>query len=91
MPLRFRRSLRLLPGVKLNIGKQSASLSVGGRGATLNFSKRGVTQTLGIPGTGISYQQRLGAAGGPSRTSRPSVFVVGLIIAAVVWALLKAL
>lgn len=55
MPWRFRQSLRLLPGVRLNIGKQSMSLSVGGPGATLNLSRRGVRGTVGLPGSGLSY------------------------------------
>ena len=55
MGFRFRRSIRLLPGVKINLGKKGASLSVGGRGATVNFSAKGRRTTLGIPGTGISY------------------------------------
>ncbi len=55
MGFRFRRSIRLLPGVKINLGKKGASLSLGGRGATVNFSAKGRRTTLGIPGTGISY------------------------------------
>ena len=54
MPIRFRRSFTIFPGVKVNVSKGGISLSVGKRGATLNFSKRGVSQTVGIPGTGLS-------------------------------------
>lgn len=35
------------------------SVSVGGRGRTLNISKRGTYGTVGVPGTGLSYRQRL--------------------------------
>jgi hypothetical protein len=55
MGFRFRKSIKLLPGVRVNISKGGASLSVGGRGATANISKRGVRTTVGIPGTGFSY------------------------------------
>jgi hypothetical protein len=59
MGWRFRRSLRIAPGVRLNMGKSGlTSLSVGGRGATLNLGKRGVTSTVSLPGTGLSYQHR---------------------------------
>ena len=54
MPIRFRRSFTIFPGVKVNVSKGGISLSVGRRGATLNFSKRGVRQTVGIPGSGLS-------------------------------------
>ncbi|KAF0117711.1 MAG: hypothetical protein FD163_241 [Hyphomonadaceae bacterium] len=55
MVWRFRKSFKILPGVRLNIGKNGISTSFGGRGATLNLSKRGKTTTIGIPGTGISH------------------------------------
>lgn len=61
MAWRFRQSLRLLPGVRLNIGKQSMSLSVGRPGATLNLSRRGVRGTVGLPGSGLSYSHDFGA------------------------------
>ena len=54
MPIRFRRSFKIFPGVKVNVSKGGISFSVGKRGATLNFSKRGVRQTVGIPGSGLS-------------------------------------
>jgi len=55
MGFRFRRSISLIPGVRVNLGKHGASLSIGGRGAHVNFSKRGTRTTLSAPGTGLSY------------------------------------
>jgi hypothetical protein len=52
---RFRRSVRILPGVKVNLGKRGASLSLGGRGFTYNVSAKGTRTTVGIPGTGLSW------------------------------------
>jgi len=45
---RFRRSIRLLPGLRLNIGKRSASLSMGVRGAHVTLGKTGVRTTVGV-------------------------------------------
>ena len=59
MGFRFRKSVRLFPGVRLNFSTRGTSLSVGKRGATVNFSKRGTRLSLGIPGTGLSYQTNL--------------------------------
>lgn len=59
MSFRFRRSIKLFPGVKINLSKSGPSLSVGPRGASINVSKRGTRATVGIPGTGLSYSQRL--------------------------------
>ncbi len=55
MGWRFRKSFKILPGVRWNLGKRGSSLSLGGRGVTVNVSKRGTRTTLGIPGTGLSY------------------------------------
>jgi hypothetical protein len=57
MDFRFHRSIRLLPGVRLNLSKSGVSTSIGTRGAWLTFGKRGTRATVGIPGTGISYTQ----------------------------------
>jgi len=51
---RFRRSFRIAPGLRLNIGKRSTSVSVGVRGAHVTFGKAGTRTTLGVPGTGLS-------------------------------------
>lgn len=56
MGIRFRKSVKVAPGVRLNIGKKSASISVGGKGFHTSVSTTGRrTNTVGIPGTGISY------------------------------------
>lgn len=52
---RFRRSIKLLPGIRWNIGKKSASVSLGGHGLTYTLGTKGSRTTVGIPGTGISY------------------------------------
>lgn len=52
---RFRRTIKIAPGVRLNIGKTGVSTSVGVRGANVTFGKRGTTSTIGIPGSGLSY------------------------------------
>jgi hypothetical protein len=58
--LRFRRSIKIGPGIRWNIGKKSTSFSIGPRGLKLTAGSRGVRTTVGIPGTGISYTSELG-------------------------------
>lgn len=55
--LRFRRSVSLIPGVKLNFGKKGVSISSGVPGfrKTYNFNTGKTTTSVGIPGTGIYY------------------------------------
>lgn len=55
MGLRFRKTIKLFPGVRLNISKTGLSTSVGPRGMTTNFSRRGARTTLSWLGTGLSY------------------------------------
>ena len=55
MSFRFRKSISLGKGLRLNLGKTGGSFSLGGKGATVNLGKRGERTTVGIPGTGISY------------------------------------
>lgn len=59
MGFRFRKIIKIAPGVKLNISKSGVSTSLGGRGATLNLGAKGVRGTLGLPGTGLSYSKQL--------------------------------
>ena len=56
MGLRFRKSVTLCKGLKLNFGKNGMSVSVGRNGFRKTFHSSGrVTTTVGIPGTGIYY------------------------------------
>ena len=59
MGLRFRRSVKLFPGVKINFGKSGVSTTIGVPGASINVSRRGTRGTVGVPGTGISYTEHL--------------------------------
>jgi hypothetical protein len=72
MPLRFRRSVSLFPGVHLNLSKSGASVSFGIPGATLNLGPRGTMATFGLPGTGLSYRVPLKGDSNPSRRTSPS-------------------
>jgi hypothetical protein len=54
---RFRKSVKILPGVRLNFGKGGfTSTTIGGRWFKTNVGGRGVRHTVSVPGTGVSYQ-----------------------------------
>jgi hypothetical protein len=55
MGFRFRRTVRVLPGVRLNFSKSGVSTSLGVRGAHVTIGHGQIRQTVGIPGTGLSY------------------------------------
>ncbi|EOT7804357.1 MULTISPECIES: DUF4236 domain-containing protein [Pseudomonas] len=50
MAIRFRKSIKVVPGVRLNISKSGVSTSVGGKGLTANVSKSGVSTSIGKKG-----------------------------------------
>jgi hypothetical protein len=60
---RFQKRISILPGVRINLSKSGVSTSLGPRGADVNIGKDGVTANAGIPGTGLSYRQKIGSGG----------------------------
>lgn len=73
MGLKYRKSIKIAPGVKLNVGKKSAGISVGGKygGVSVN-SKTGVRTRTSLPGTGISYTSSPGKKASASSRSSTS-------------------
>ncbi|RWD94515.1 DUF4236 domain-containing protein [Mesorhizobium sp.] len=59
MPFRFRRTVKIVPGLKLNVGKKSLSVRAGGRGFGLTSGTAGSRVSAGLPGTGLSYTKKL--------------------------------
>lgn len=71
MGLRFRKSISLMKGVKLNLGTTGASLSLGTKGVHYNISSTGRrTTTFSVPGTGLSYVTT-SSAGGTKKKPTP--------------------
>lgn len=58
--MRFRKRVRLFPGVTLNLSKTGISTTVGVPGASVNFNKQGTFLNTGLPGTGIYDRKRIG-------------------------------
>ncbi len=55
----FRRRIKIIPGVRLNLSKSGISTSIGIRGANLTVGKNGTYLNTGIPGTGIYKRQKI--------------------------------
>ena len=62
MGFRFRKSIKLFPGVRINLSKSGVSASVGRPGASINFSDKGTRGTVSVPGTGISYSNKISSS-----------------------------
>ena len=70
--LRFRRSVKLGPGVRMSVSKTGLGLSLGTRGGRYSVHTSGrTTRSVGIPGTGISHVST--STGGKRAASRTSV------------------
>ena len=87
MGFRFRRSIKLADGFRLNLGRSGPSFSVGGRGAHETIGRRGVTRSVGLPGSGISYQTRRPWHHHARRAARssPGKVLLGLAVIGIIW------
>jgi len=78
MAIRFHRSLKILPGVRLNLGKRGIGLSAGIRGFHVGIDSRGRPYTsAGIPGTGLSVRT---TAKRDDSGAYQSAIVIGILI-----------
>ena len=59
MAFRFRKSLTLIPGVRVNLSRSGPSVSLGGKGFTYNIGGKGSRVSVGVPGSGVSWSQYL--------------------------------
>lgn len=76
MGLRFKKSIKIAPGVKLNLNKKSVGVTVGKKGAHYTVNSKGKkTASVGIPGTGLSYSTSSGgntSSNGKDSSSNPT-------------------
>jgi hypothetical protein len=83
MGWRYHRRLSILPGLRINLSRSGASVSVGLRGGWITVGHGQRRVTVGLPGSGLSYTE-----------TRPLEPVHGghrLLFAAVVVAIVAAL
>ncbi len=98
MPFRFRRTMKIAPGVRLNLTKTGVSARVGPRGLGLTVGTSGTTASAGIPGTGLHASRKFkknakkSAATTADQTPQPERKGVGffgyVVIAAVIFGIM---
>lgn len=60
MGWRYRRSVKILPGVKLNFSKKGTGVTIGGKYSHVTYGADGrITRGHSIPGTGLSYVEQV--------------------------------
>lgn len=55
----FRRRIKVLPWVHLNLSKSGISTNIGPRGFNFNIGAKGVSSTIGLPGTGLYSRNKM--------------------------------
>ncbi len=78
MGMRFRKSINLGGGAKININKSSIGMSGGINGARVSANSHGqTTKSVGVPGTGVSFRS---TSGGSSKSSNDGCTVSAIKI-----------
>lgn len=70
MGIRFKKSIQVLPGLKLNISKSGISTTIGPKGASVNVGKNGTYINTGIPGTGVYMREKISGEKNKASTIR---------------------
>jgi hypothetical protein len=70
MAWKFRKRIKIIPGICLNISTKGISTTIGVRGASINLGPNGTYLNMGIPGTGLYNQQKIS---GGSKVKAPAV------------------
>lgn len=69
MGMRFRRTMKIAPGVRVNLGKRGVSMTVGGGLGRVTVGSSGTHVGTSIPGTGIYFSQKVGATSAAPRSA----------------------
>jgi hypothetical protein len=83
----FRKSFKLVPGVRINVSKRGAGASLGGKGFTHSIGPGGRRTTISAPGTGVSYSvQHKRSRGGNEIVDaiRGIIVLIGFVIFVVI-------
>lgn len=63
MGWRYRKRIKVAPGLYINVGKSGVSTTIGGKGASVNIGRNGTYVNTGIPGTGIYRRDKISGQG----------------------------
>ena len=79
MALRFRRSVKLAPGIRMNFSGSGVSWTLGPRGASVGIGRRGTYLNSGMPGTGLYAREQLGSSA-PRASSSPGKTTISITV-----------
>lgn len=70
MAWKYRKRIKIAPGITINVSQSGVSTTIGPKGASVNISKKGTYLNTGIPGTGIYDRQKIGGGTGKTTVAR---------------------
>ena len=70
--MRFRKSINLFKGVRMNVSKSGVSFTMGRRGVSVNVGREGVFLNTGLPGTGLYDRRKLVDFSGSNKPQKAS-------------------
>lgn len=59
MEWRYRKRVKVAPGIYMNISKSGVSTTIGGKGSSINIGKNGTYLNTSIPGSGFYNRQKI--------------------------------
>jgi len=65
----FRRRIKIIPGVHMNLSKRGISTSIGVKGASLTLGQNGAYINTSIPGTGFYNRKKISGDRTPANDS----------------------
>lgn len=69
--MRFRKSIKIAPGLRVNLSKKGlSSLSLGPRGSSVSIGGTGTYANIGLPGTGLSHRTKLSGGSASARRAK---------------------
>lgn len=85
MPLKLRKILPLVKGLKLNLSKSGASITLGKKGSAINIGTKGVRASIGKVGSGIGWSEYNSYKSGNFKL----VFIIVLLTVLAIWLFTK--
>ena len=73
MGWRYRKRIKILPGIHINISKSGISTNVGVKGASVTFGPKGTYVNTGLPGSGLYRRDKISARDSTHQDYSPSV------------------
>lgn len=70
MGFRFRKSIKVLPGVRINLSHRGVGTRVGPKGLGFTAGPSGKRVNASLPGTGLSYSKKVGGRRAPKRAAK---------------------